>query len=108
MAGVIAQPYPHLEAGSTADGLILRSHWEGDGEVWLELIYAAPQAKFSGLLLRKVVLGEALPFTELDKADVGGVLRIKVGRGGGTGTTNLVYVLTEHLDSDTYVGAWPD
>jgi hypothetical protein len=103
--------YPYVtdyQAAGREDGLVLRSHWERTGEVWLEVVHAEPRAKFSGLLLRKVADGEALPFTEVDKVEVGGVIRIRVGQGSVGGTSNLVYVITEHLDHDIYAGCWPD
>ncbi len=98
MAGV-----RRIKAGTESDGLILCSHWEPGGEVWLEVVHAEPRALFSGPLLRKVRRGEARPFTEMTgEVKVGGIIRIR-GRG-----RTLVYRITEELEYDTWAAEWPD
>lgn len=91
-----------LEAGRESDGLILRSHWEPGGEVWLEVVHAEPRALFSGVLLRMVRRGEALPYTECSRASIGGVVKIHAH------DRTLIYRLVEKLPHDVYAGEWPD
>ena len=95
-------PFP-IAAGTAKDGLILCSHWEPGGEVWLEVVHAEPTARFAGVLLRRTATGEARPFTETDRVEIGGIIRIWAR------DRNLVYRITGHdAVTDIYTGEWPD
>ena len=90
-------------AGAASDGLVLRKHFEGD-ESWLEIVAAEPRALFSAELLDIIAKGESAPLgVTLDRAAIGGELRIRArGR-------SLVYRLVEQdFERDLYVGQWPD
>lgn len=95
---------PAVTTGSADDGLVLRSHWGPGGiDPMLEVLHAAPEALFSGQLLRLVQRGEAQPFTELDRAEIGGVLKIYAE------DRTLIYRLTAYdAKRDVYTGHWPD
>lgn len=86
----------------TATGVVLRHHYEGSEE-WLEIVSALPRAMFSAELLHEVRTGRGSLDITLDKAEVGGILRIKAR------DRILVYRLVEHnFQLDLFWGEWPD